>query len=200
MSRVRMVWSGAAAAALALVGVISMGATASAQTAAPFTAYGSGVEAGAEVEAFVGGRTCGSTTADASGQWTLQIATSDPCRPRAGDTITFRLDGQRTNGSATFAAGGAPEDVASGIPLAVVSGGVTFSGDLGPGINLVVFSGGSIEEASEEAPDATAFYASKGGRLIGYIVGAPSFVNGAFFAAFPGGNVSAGPMVVIVAD
>ena len=36
------------------------------------------------------------------------------------------------------------------------------------------------------------------GRMVGYVLGAPSFVNAGFVDAFPGGNVPAGTGVLVV--
>jgi len=66
------------------------------------------------------------------------------------------------------------------------------------GINVAVFSGGSIDEAVAAAPGAESFWTAVGGRLIGYRVGAPTFVNSSFLAAFPGGNVGAGTIMIVL--
>jgi hypothetical protein len=178
--------------AMAMMGATS---TASAQTA-PFTAYGLALTPGATVEARVGGTACSSTTVDASGNWVLYVALTDPCAPKEGSTITFRLDGQNTAQTATFTAGGAPADVANGISLTVVAGG-TFTGTIKPGINLVVFSGGSIASAIAAAPNARGFYVTVSGKLVTYVVGAPAFVNAGFNAAFPNGIPASTPMIVL---
>jgi len=178
--------------ALAMLGATS---TASAQTA-PFTAYGVGLTPGATVEARVGGVACSSTAVDASGNWVVYIAATDPCAPKEGGTITFRLNGQNTAETATFTAGGAPADIANGISLTVVAGG-TFTGTIKPGINLVVFSGGSVESAIAAAPNAKGFYVTVSGNLVTYVVGAPSFVNAGFNAAFPNGIPANTPMIVL---
>ncbi|MEX1022955.1 MAG: hypothetical protein WD058_07385 [Dehalococcoidia bacterium] len=187
-------------AVLTLALGVAGASTAGAQLAAPFTAYGVGVPAGATVEAFVAGQSCGTAVADAAGNWLLPIAPTAPCAPKDGSAITFRLNGQATTGEATFSTGGAPEDVVGGIPLEVVAGGSgTFLGPIGPGVNLQVFTGGTIEEAVAAAPNAQSFFISSGGVLVSYVVGAPSFVNAAFFEVFAGGVIAANTPMLVVA-
>lgn len=104
--------------ALAIAAVLfgAFSASASAQ-AIPFTAYGSGLTAGDTVGAWVGGVVCGETTVDADGNWVLQISSTDPCAPTDGSEIAFSINGVTANGTATFAEGGTPADVAVGITL-----------------------------------------------------------------------------------
>lgn len=113
-------------AALALA-MLLFGAVATAAHAQvpPFTAYGSGLRAGDRVEAFDGTRSCGTSVADANGNWILQIASNAPCNPAANDNITFTLNGAPTSASEVYKAGGAPRDVARGITLTVTGGAPT---------------------------------------------------------------------------
>lgn len=104
----------ATATAAVLFGALS--ATASAQTP-PFTAYGTGLEAGSEVTAWIGEDACGEATVDADGNWLIQVEAGGDCAPVAGDEISFQIDGEATNETATYEPGGAPEDVANGIDL-----------------------------------------------------------------------------------
>ena len=83
----------------------------------PFTAYGSGVKTGDQIEAFDGKYSCGTARADSNGNWLLQISRSAPCNPATGDTITFTLNGAATSASETYKPGGAPKDVAQGVTL-----------------------------------------------------------------------------------
>jgi len=87
----------------------------------PFSTYGSKVKAGDKVEAFVGGKSCGTATADASGNWLLQIASTAPCSPTDGAAISFTLNGAATTASETYKAGGAPKDVANGVTLTLAA-------------------------------------------------------------------------------
>ena len=83
----------------------------------PFTVYGSLLKAGDKIEAFDGGRSCGTATADSNGNWILQISRSAPCNPATGDKITFTLNGAATSASETYKPGGASKDVARGVTL-----------------------------------------------------------------------------------
>lgn len=181
------------------VTMVMLGAasTASAQTA-PFTAYGSGLTAGATVEARVGGVACSSTTVDATGNWMLYVVITNPCAPKEGSTITFRLNGQTTVETATFAAGGAPANVAAGISLTVLPP-PTLTGKIVPaGVSTVVFSGGYIEEAAKLAPNVISFTVFIDGAATVYIPGAPGFVNAAFLRAFPNGMIPANTVLLTV--
>lgn len=206
-------------AALATAGAIALAAlvpgVAGAQTS-PFTAYGMGLEAGAEVAAYVDGRRCGDTTADADGNWLRSISATDPCLPGEGDEITFTLDGLATTAKVEWTAGGAPVDVASGITLEVAdeSGGPptgfpgltsvgAFLSGFVPGVNIAVWGGGSVEELVEaaRADRATSVWAVLDGELVGLIPGAPAFLNAAFHAMFPEGQVRANqPLIVVIED
>ncbi len=193
----------ALAALLAAAAVAVAAQPAGAQTSAPFTAYGTGLTPGATVEARIDSKVCGDTEVDADGNWLLYIVSGGPCTPVAGNTITFRVDGKPAEGTATFSIGGAPADVANGITLVVsestLAGG-TFNAPIARGLNLAMFSGGNVEGAIEAAPNATSFWISVGGGLVGYRVGAPTFVNGPFFAAFPDGDIPANTFMVVIAE
>src|SRR5690606_10297322 len=109
-----------------------------------------------------------------------------PCQPAAGDQVAFWLNGAQTSKSETWQPGGAPSDVADGVALAG-EGGVqqpkagTFGWVLpDKGVGLVVFPGGTIEDAVSAAPQVVAFWGAVDGVFRGYVVGAPAFVNAAF--------------------
>lgn len=104
--------------AMALTAILfgAFSASVNAQTP-PFTAYGTGLDAGDEVTAIVDGADCGSATADADGNWLIYVEASGDCAPTDGDEISFTLNGEATNETATYSAGGAPADVANGISL-----------------------------------------------------------------------------------
>src|SRR5258708_21005240 len=84
--------------------VLLFGALATAANAQvpPFSVYGSGLKAGDKVEAFDGKVSCGSVTADASGNWLMRIAANAPCTPQGGDKITFTLNGAATSAVETY--------------------------------------------------------------------------------------------------
>ena len=92
---------GAATLAAALLTSL-IAATASAQAALPFRAYGSGLNAGQAVEAFNGSKSVAKTSAGPDGTWVLDIL---PETAQAGDVITFTRDGQPTSASIVFSSG-----------------------------------------------------------------------------------------------
>src|SRR5690606_29880223 len=107
-------------------------------------------------------------------------------------------NGKATDAKATYTAGGAPEDVTNGFTLTILEGG-SFSTPIVAGTNLALFSGGNVQDAVEAAPNATAFFISVSGKFVGYVVGAPTFVNAGFFAAFPDGDIPANTFMVVLA-
>ncbi len=108
--------------AVAAVLFASFAASASAQTP-PFTAYGTGLTAGSVVTAWIGDTACGEATVDADGNWLIYVQAGGDCAPVDGDTISFQVDGAAQNETATYSAGGAPADVATGITLTAAAGG-----------------------------------------------------------------------------
>lgn len=83
----------------------------------------------------------------------------------------------------------------------VGTGTGTFQGSFPPrGIGLNVWNGGSIEQLAAGAAQggAQSVFISADGELIGYVIGAPTFVNTRFVAQFPGATIPAGTGVVIV--
>lgn len=118
--------SAAFAVAVSLFGALST--TASAQTSPPFTAYGTGATAGDEIGIWAGSTLCTTVTADASGNWgPVQVGESGlgDCTFADGDTISFSLNGDVADQTETWAAGGAPADVATGTVLTATGGGTT---------------------------------------------------------------------------
>lgn len=122
MSLIRKV---AALGTTMVVAAVLLGAfTASANAqASPFSAYGRGLTPGDTVSASIGGQACGEMTADADGEWLLQIEETADCAPTEGAQISFTLNGEDTHVTATYAPGGAPADVANGIDLTQAAGG-----------------------------------------------------------------------------
>ena len=99
---------GFAAALLALLlGPLALGFhTAHAQGPDSAQYWGTDREAGDTVAASIDGTECASTTADASGQWVLQVGPGD-CSPEDGDTVSFSVNGDAAEQTATWSAGGA---------------------------------------------------------------------------------------------
>ena len=112
-------------ATLALTGAAALGPVqpAAAQSV-PASFYGNaGVQPGDRVEAFIGGLSCGTSTVNALGEWSISIVPSAPCSPAAGASVTFTVNGQpaTVTPAATWQPGGTPPNVANGYALQVAS-------------------------------------------------------------------------------
>ena len=107
-----------AVAALMLTLSIAVVGTANAQTP-PATFYGKGLKAADKVEVHVGGALCGTATATAAGEWSLQVAADNACKPTAAGEVAMKLNGvlQTVSPKAVWANGGLPSDVANGYVL-----------------------------------------------------------------------------------
>lgn len=158
VARVRTV---AAAGALTLVLSLFVAGVAQAQFL-PAVFYGTGLEAGQTVEAFIDGRSCGSTTTNAAGEWKLQIAPDAPCAPAPetpltdGAGVTFTIDGEAATAepAATWESGGIPAgSIRTGYALTADGeggGGETGGGsetaaeDDGGGSNAALLIGGGV--------------------------------------------------------
>ena len=112
-------------AALAVALGLLVASAASVHAQGPYTAYGVGLAAGDTVVASVGGAECASTTADADGNWILEIESSAMCGPSDGATINFSLNGEAAEETATWTAGGTPAtagyEADTGITLTVMA-------------------------------------------------------------------------------
>ena len=114
-----------------LLGSLAVGSqTAHAQGPDAAQYYGTGLTAGDTVAASVDGVECGSTTADADGNWVLVVAAGDPCGPEEGDTVNFSVNGEQAEQTESWTGGGVPADRANGISLTVADMG---DGDDGMG-------------------------------------------------------------------
>lgn len=79
----------------------------------------------------------------------------------------------------------------------VVAARVT--GDLpAEGVVLGLWDGGSVETLDVDQPQISSVWISADGALVGYLVGAPGFVNANFLARFPQGQLNAGTPVLAV--
>ena len=107
----------AAVAALMLMSTVAL-STASAQAALPYKAYGSGLKAAAEVEAFKGTASVGKATVDASGNWSIDIQPGGTANVANGDAITFKLDGANVTQTVTFQGGQFPAPPGLALTLA----------------------------------------------------------------------------------
>ncbi len=180
--------------------LFGMTAPVSAQTP-PYTAYGLDQRPGTVIAASIGGRSCGpGVTVDTLGRWVLRIATTDPCAPKEGDTISFSMSGTTAVQTVRWTAGGGPANAANGIALTPTAGATTgtFSGgSISPsGLSIVSFTGTTAQLNSAGASaKVSAVTATTGGRMLTYVIGAPSFVNADFEAAFPSGLT--GTLVIV---
>src|SRR5690606_33005732 len=61
--------------------------------------------------------------------------------------------------------------------------------------------GGTIEEAVSAAPGVDSIWATANSELVGYLVGAPPFVNVGFVNAFAGGVIPANtPLILLLSS
>ena len=154
----------------------------------PFQAYGSGLLAGAQIQAMNYGTAIATATVDAGGNWVLDI----PALAAAtGDVISFSVNGAMTSQSVTFAPGGFV--LPPGLALTAGAGSGTFASppNFGTGkMAQVVFTGGTVAQldaATSAAGGTGAWVQDSTGAFRLLIVGAPAFLRTAFEAAFPAG-------------
>lgn len=97
------------AASLALVLSLFASGAARAQFL-PAVFYGTGLQPGQTVDAYVYDKFCGSTTANDRGEWLLQIPAGAQCGPTDGAPVTFTVDRQvmTSDPPATWQSGGIP--------------------------------------------------------------------------------------------
>lgn len=133
------------ALALALAMLASMTAVAVARAQfLPAVLYGGGLRSGQQVEALINGVSCGTTTASTKGEWVMQVPVEAPCKPKAGNAITFKVDGVEATSApaATWESGGIPTaSVKTGYALTAGGGNssATASEEDGGGSGPVVF-------------------------------------------------------------
>ncbi len=98
-----------AAASLALVLSLFAPGAAHAQFL-PAVFYGTGLQPGQRVDAYVYDKFCGSTTTNDRGEWLLQIPAGAQCGPTDGAPVTFTVDSQvmASDPPATWQSGGIP--------------------------------------------------------------------------------------------
>ena len=92
-------------------------------------------------------------------------------------------------------------------PAAAQTGQGELSGQVpaGGGFGLVVWGGGNTaaiqSAANARGCVAVSVFVTRQGAFLGFIFGAPSFVNEPFLAAFPGGTLSGGsPLILVCRD
>lgn len=203
----------AAVAALALL-VTAFGARSAYADDLPFKAFGSGLKAGQTVEAHGKGGPAGKGTADAAGNWIVEVPATKAAN---GDRISFTIDGKAAKESVTFQSGQftpvpgialtlAPEGAATPTPPAApapstAKGTFAAAPVFSPtGQAQVVYNGGTVDELLKAATSGgakTAWGQGSDGTFIALIPGAPDFVNAAFFAAFRNGFTTATSVTLV---
>ncbi len=63
------------------------------------------------------GLDCGEFTTDSAGEWVIVVGREVPCLPRTGDTIAFYVNGAVAEQTETWAPGGTPSNLVTGIDL-----------------------------------------------------------------------------------
>jgi hypothetical protein len=165
MTLTRLFTRGAVGAATALISSALLVSAAFAQTP-PFTIYGSDAVASSSVVVTSGDATCGTATADASGQWSLRVEST--CAA-AGATVTA-TSGDAT-GSATAASGKATSvslvapaaPAAPAAPVATATPAAPAPAPSNTGMAGLVASGSVPMAAQAAAAIATAFGAMSAG-------------------------------------
>ena len=154
MTLTRIFSRGAAGAATALITSALLVSAAFAQTP-PFTVYGSDAAAGASVVVTSGDSTCGTATADSSGQWSLRVestcaAAGATVTATSGDTsgTAVAASGKATSVSLAATAAAAEEEPAAADPAPAPSN---------TGMAGIVASGSAPLAAQAAAALATAF-------------------------------------------
>lgn len=202
--------------AFVLVPVLWGPAPAAAQLASelPANFYGTYLDEGDVVVAYIGGEECGSSTVT-DGLWliTLQLNGCDG-RAVSGATVTFTVNGAQADQSWTWTPGFAPDDPIKGIDLTV--GGGAGRMPVSPGgppepprlsrtQGLAIFSGGSLDDLEAAGlaacPGGVTIWANEpgGNSYLPFVAGAlVPIVNRPFTSAYPDGFD--GPEPVIVKD
>ncbi|MGE3857490.1 MAG: hypothetical protein AB7G21_11110 [Dehalococcoidia bacterium] len=199
-------------AAFAVLGVVALAPRTAEAQLPPFKAFGSGLASGKVVTAWKGSTQVGQSTVNASGNWDINIDAGGSANVQNGDKITFKIDGAMANESATFNVGQFTPPPGLKLTLAVTATPTPTPGPAGAtgptvsstgpgtfakapvfsesGIASVVYNGGSAEALAKVGTDAGArsiWAQTPDGMIVGFIPGAPDFVNAAFLAAFPNG-------------
>jgi len=108
----------AALAAIMFSVSLAFAGSANAQTP-PATFYGKTLKSGDKIELFIAGKSCGTATANAAGEWSVSVPTTAACAPTAGAAVTATVNGAAVSLSpaATWQGGGLPADVANGYTI-----------------------------------------------------------------------------------
>ena len=132
------VLAGIAAALFALLLAPALtGADAARAQSPPASYYGAGLDAGVVVTVMIGDNSCGTATADASGQWSITVQERG-CDGAAiaGATVTFMIGDEAAKQTATWRSGFVPDDPANGITLTVAEAAMEEDGDDDAGASM----------------------------------------------------------------
>ncbi len=119
-------------------------------------------------------------TAPASGSVTLEVAAVDRYLKRGVASVILRA------GVATTPA---PTTPATGSFVGAIAAS---------GMTLTQWAGGSVTSPSTASGTVRSIWVTRNGAAVGFIVGAPDFVNQPFLNLFPGGVLAAGSFVMVV--
>jgi hypothetical protein len=156
-----------------------------------YSFWGVGITPGVTVDARVDGKACDATVSSDGGVWLVVVSGASTRPAEVGSVVTFTVDGAQAPETFTLVSGGAFSSRA--VELTLTVGGQANS-------NLVIFAGGTVDDlvSTLRQQRGISFWATVGGNLIGYTIGAPTFVNASFTSAFPGGVIPANtPLIVL---
>lgn len=138
-----------AAAAIMFSAGLGLTTSANAQTP-PATFYGKGLKSGDKVEAMIAGKSCGTATANAAGEWSISVAAGSACAPTSGAAVAFTLNAAAVTATpaATWQGGGLPADVANGYVLAAGAAAAPAGTVTAPKTGNAGLLGGSNDAAS----------------------------------------------------
>jgi hypothetical protein len=191
------------------------GSTTASAATAPAAFYGRApsLHAGDQITASINGVTCGTSTVNASLEWSLSIPPNAPCAPSDGAAVTFRVNGTVATVTPTpvWRDGGTPADVANGYTMTVPGGSSTTGTTPSTTTATVLYGsipaaggfgiiGASVTATIDQVVAATgcpiasmALYATSNGSFVAYVPGTSiAGVNAGFLALFPGGVIPAG--------
>ncbi len=150
---------------------------------------------------------------------TLNVSNANALLSSAAGTVGSSVGATTTGGTATLTL--IPVSTGTSVAVGVATGGVTgsqtftiaasgttpppdgegsFTGTISDsGVSIVSFDGGTVADLAAAAADAglISVWVTVDGEFVGFISGAPAFVNAAFSAQFAGG-IPAGTLAIVV--
>ena len=200
--------------AAAILGAVALSASPAQAQVPPFKAFGAGLKAGDMVSAMKGSTEVGKATANASGNWDMDIQSGGGASVANGDKITFSVNGKVANESATFGVGlftpppgltftfpataaGPTGPTGPTAPVLPPAASSTVRGTLASapafdatGRALAVFNGGTPTQLSTEGTRVGAkgvWVQDADGMYRLLVIGGPAFLNDEFNGKFPNG-------------